>query len=93
MTLIEQAMVMLMSSSLAKKNEGQKLYLPFEYVKYLSQVWSVTKDQKQAFQTKLDQYFSENEEFDFSCNPITLEVHTDSQYLIETNPDVATYKA
>lgn len=88
MTLIEQALLLLLSS---RPSTEKKLFLPFEYVKYLN-LWDVSQEQKDTFASNLELYFSESEEFDFSATPISLELKNKSQYVITTNADKQTYK-
>ena len=88
MTLIEQALLLLLSSRLSPE---KKLFLPFEYVKYLN-LWDVSQEQKDAFGSNIEMYFSESEEYDFSATPISLELKNKSQYVITTNADKQTYK-
>ena len=88
MTLIEQALLLLLSS---RPSPEKKLLLPFEYVKYLN-LWDVSQEQKDAFASNIEMYFSESEEYDFSATPISLELKNKSQYVITTNADKQTYK-
>ena len=88
MTLIEQALLLLLSS---RPSPEKKLFLPFEYVKYLN-LWDVSQEQKDAFASNIEMYFSESEEYDFSATPISLELKNKSQYVITTNADKQTYK-
>ena len=76
----------------SKKEVGKKLFLPFEYVKYLN-LWEVTPEKKKAFAESLEQYFSESEEFDFSATPISLEIKNNGHFVINTPADKQAYKA